>query len=116
MKSPPILELAGFGTLRAIGIDIFPVESVVGGSRVLDPGIGLGTGTSGGPPGEFALRIDFSWNVSRSELGERPPGEGRSYGERLVMLLPPTERADEYEPDVRMLSEEAAESVLWLGA
>lgn len=115
MKSPPILELAGFGTLSAIGgIDSFPVESVVGGSRVLDPGSGLGT--SGGPPGEFVLRIDFSWYVSRSELGERPPGEGRSYGERLVMLLPPIERADEYEPEVRMLSEDAAESVLWLGA
>jgi hypothetical protein len=63
MKSPPIFEEAGLGTLRAIGIgigiDIFPVESVAGGSRVLAPGKGLGTGISG-TPGELALRIDFS--------------------------------------------------------
>lgn len=82
---------------------------------MLDPGMGLGRGIRGAP-GELGLRIDFSWYVSRSEQGERPPGDGRSYGERLVMLLPPIERADEYEPEVRILSEEAAESVRWLGA
>jgi hypothetical protein len=32
------------------------------------------------------------------------------------MLLPPMERADEYDPEVRMLKEEAAERVLWLVA
>jgi hypothetical protein len=32
------------------------------------------------------------------------------------MLLPPIERADEYDPEVRILSDDAAERVLWLGA
>lgn len=56
------------------------------------------------------MRIDFSWKVSRSELGEKPPGD-RSYGERLVILLPPIDNVDEYEPEVRMLKDEAAERV-----
>lgn len=57
------------------------------------------------------MRIDFSWKVSRSELGEKPPGDGRSYGERLVILLPPIDNVDEYEPEVRMLKDEPVERV-----
>ena len=103
------------GTLRILSIETLPVASVAGGSRVFDPAIARGSDCIN-DAGELGFRIDLSWNVSRSELGERPPGDGRSYGERLVMLLPPIESADEYDPEVRMLSEDAAERVLWLEA
>lgn len=59
------------------GIDILPVASVRGGSREEAAMTGRGSGMTGAT-GEFGLRIDFSWKVSRSELGERPPGDGRS--------------------------------------
>lgn len=106
-----------FGTaaLRAVGIDIFPMV-FVGGAGELEFGTPLAIAGWIIAVGELGFKIDFSWKASRSELGERPPGEGRSYGERLVMLLPPTERVDEYEPDVRMLREDAVDMVRWLGA
>jgi hypothetical protein len=116
MYSPPIFDAdEALGTLRILGMDTLPVASVGGGSRVLDPVTDLGSDCIS-DAGELGFRIDFSWNASRSELGERPPGEGLSYGERLVMLLPPIERADEYDPEVRMLSDDAAERVLLLVA
>jgi hypothetical protein len=96
-------------------MDTLPVASVAGSSRVFEPVTDLGSDCMS-DAGELGFRIDFSWNASKSELGERPPGDGLSYGERLVMLLPPIERADEYDPEVRMLSDDAAERVLWLGA
>lgn len=44
-------------------------------------------------------------------------GDGRSYGDVLVMLLPPSDKpADEYDPDVRMLTDDAADRLPWLGA
>lgn len=38
MKSPPIFGVAGFGKLIIVGTDIFPVESVAGGSNDAGPG------------------------------------------------------------------------------
>jgi hypothetical protein len=64
----------------------------------------------------LGFMIDFSWKASRSEPGERPPGDGRSYADRLVMLLLPIDRVDEYDPEVRMLKDDPAERVRWLGA
>jgi hypothetical protein len=93
MNSPLIFEVWGFGVFKAVGIGTLPVASVAGGSRV-EPVTTLGIGWTSWT-GELGFKIDFSWNVSRSELGESPPGDGRSYGERLVMLLPPIERVDE---------------------
>lgn len=111
MKSPPIFGAAGFGTfIMAVGTDIFPVASVAGGSKDAGPG-SLERVAWDSAAGELGLRIDFSWKVSRSELGEKPPGDGRSYGERLVILLPPIDSVDEYEPEVRILKDEAAERV-----
>lgn len=112
MYNPPIFDAEeALGTLRMVGMDTLPVASVAGGSRVLDPVTDLGSDCIR-DAGELGFRIDFSWNASKSELGERPPGDGRSYGERLVMLLPPIESADEYDPEVRMLRDDAAERVL----
>ena len=99
------------GTLIILGIETLPVASVGGGSSVFEPATGLGSDCIT-DAGELGFKIDFSWKASKSELGERPPGDNRSYGERLVMLLPPIESADEYDPEVRMLSEDAAERVL----
>lgn len=78
MKSPPILETADFGTFSAVGTGTLPVASVAGGSSefaepVTSRGMGWARDT-----GELGFKIDFSWKVSRSELGESPPGEGRS--------------------------------------
>lgn len=58
MNSPLIFGAGGFGTPKTGGIDIFPVASVAGGSRVLAPGRPLG-GT--GPAGELGFKMDFSW-------------------------------------------------------
>lgn len=116
MYSPPIFDAGEvLGILRIFGMETLPVASVAGGSRLLEPVTDRGSDCMS-DEGELGFRIDFSWNASKSELGERPPGDGLSYGDRLVMLLPPIERADEYDPEVRMLSDDAAERVLWLGA
>ena len=96
MNNPPILDVAGFGMLTmVVGTVSFPVASVAGGSKDAGPGSPLGRAGCTSAPGELGFRMDFSWNVSRSELGEKPPGDGRSYGERLVMLLPPIDSVDE---------------------
>lgn len=78
MYSPLILGTDGLGVVNTVGIGTFPVASVVGGSRVVEPVIGRGIDGGICAAGELGFKIDFSWKVSRSEPGERPPGDGRS--------------------------------------
>lgn len=109
MYRPLILDPGGLGALAGPCRDSLRAAFVLGASRDVGPGrLCLGAGGAR-PPGEVAFRRDLSWRVSRSELGESRPGE-RSYVDALVILLPPTDRtADEYDPDVRKLRDDAAE-------
>jgi hypothetical protein len=92
MNKPPIFGPVCLGTFRLVCKDIFLATFILGGSRVLGPGTLLNADWLETPTGELGLRRNLSWKDSRSEFGERPPGE-RSYAEVLVTLLPPTERA-----------------------
>lgn len=105
MYSPLTLGPPSLGTVNVFCNDTFLGGAALGGCSVSEVAGRIMAGP-GRAPGELGFMIDLSCNESKSELGESPgdspPGEGRSYGETLVILLAPTESpADEYDPEVR---------------
>jgi len=105
MYKPPTLGPPSLGTVSVFCNDTFLGGAVLGGCNVSEV-VGRIMAGPGRVLGELGFIIDFSCSESKSEFGESPgeipPGEGRSYGETLVILLAPTESpADEYDPEVR---------------